>query len=108
MQDYLTRKEVAARYPLSESLLARLASQGRGPVFFKPIDKALYRPQDVEAWIEASPGIQAGAPASGGRGRKSRCLEPAQPTVRTNRQLKNLTPSAHSALSAPIAKTSEC
>jgi hypothetical protein len=46
---FLTRREAAERYKLSASTLARLASQGRGPVFYKPVDVALYRPEDIEA-----------------------------------------------------------
>jgi hypothetical protein len=51
---YLTRSQVAERYPISAHTLAKLASQGRGPRYFKPTDKCLYRPEDIEAWIEAS------------------------------------------------------
>ena len=53
-QIYLTRRQVAEIYPVSEHTLASLASRGLGPIFFKPIDKALYRAQDIEAWIEAA------------------------------------------------------
>ena len=51
---YLTRSEVAERYPISVHTLAKLASQGRGPRYFKPTDKCLYRSEDIEAWIEAA------------------------------------------------------
>lgn len=51
---YLTRNQVAERYPISTHTLAKLASQGKGPRFFKPTDKCLYRPEDIEAWIEAA------------------------------------------------------
>ena len=51
---YLTRKQVPLHYPISEHTLAMLASKGRGPRFFKPTDKALYLPADIESWIEAS------------------------------------------------------
>jgi hypothetical protein len=67
MKKYLTRKEVAELYPLSASLLARLASRGEGPVFYKPVDVALYRPEDIDAWIEASPATVS----KGRRGRKT-------------------------------------
>ena len=53
-QIYLTRRQVAELYPISEHTLAALASKGLGPPFFKPTDKVLYRSQDVEAWIEAA------------------------------------------------------
>lgn len=96
-------------YPISESTLARLASQGRGPVFHKPTDKVLYKPQDVEQWIEAAPmparqtdGVVAGHTT--GRGKKSRSIltTPASPPARdavpptTGRRLKSLTPSSDS------------
>ncbi|MHA6689599.1 helix-turn-helix transcriptional regulator [Devosia sp. A449] len=51
---YLTRAQVAERYPISAHTLAKLASNGKGPRFYKPTDKCLYRPEDIEAWIEAS------------------------------------------------------
>lgn len=79
MKKYLTRKEVAELYPLSASLLARLASRGEGPVFYKPVDVALYRPEDIDAWIEASPA----AASKGRRGRRTNPLSsPAPPSVR--------------------------
>lgn len=96
-------------YPVSESTLARLASQGRGPVFYKPTDKALYRPQDVENWIEATPisVSRAGgetAARTTGRGKTSRSVHAPRtpPRVRetvspgTGRRLKSLTPSPDS------------
>ena len=64
---YLTRAQVAERYPISAHTLAKLASEGKGPRFYKPTYKCLYRPEDKEAWIEASlivPKTQSGAPAS--------------------------------------------
>lgn len=51
---YLTRKQVPLHYPISEHTLAMLASEKRGPTFYKPTDKALYLPAKIEAWIEAS------------------------------------------------------
>ena len=53
-QPYLTRRQVAERYPISEHTLAKLASAGRGPLYYKPTDKALYKVVDIEAWITAS------------------------------------------------------
>lgn len=52
--EYLTRRQVAQRYPISTHTLAKLAATGKGPRFFKPTDKCLYRPADIEAWIEAA------------------------------------------------------
>lgn len=78
-------------------------------MFYKPTDKALYRPQDVEKWIEATPvtvSQAAGeAPArTGGRGKSSisvrahrtppRVKETVPPN--TGRHLKSLTPSPDS------------
>lgn len=60
---YLTRKQVPLHYPISEHTLAMLASKRRGPRFFKPTDKALYLPADVEAWIEASAVMPLAEPA---------------------------------------------
>lgn len=78
MKKYLTRKEVAELYPLSASLLARLASRGEGPVFYKPVDVALYRPEDIDAWIEAAPATTS----NGRRGRKTNlAASPVAPTV---------------------------
>ena len=51
---YLTRRQVPQHYPISEHTLAKMASQGRGPRFYKPMDKALYLPADIEGWIEAA------------------------------------------------------
>ncbi|SHF32416.1 helix-turn-helix transcriptional regulator [Devosia limi] len=53
-QIYLTRRQVAELYPISEHTLAKLAYAGRGPTFYKPTDKILYRPEDIDAWIAAS------------------------------------------------------
>lgn len=106
---YLTRKQVAARFQISEHTLAKLASQGRGPAYYKPIDKVLYRPEDVESWITSSivlPSARDDAPAKrSGRGRSpkpkgprilptpSEVLAPA-----LGRRRKSLPPSAESAL----------
>lgn len=51
---YLTRQQVPLHYPISEHTLAKLASDKRGPRFFKPTDKAVYLPANIEAWIEAA------------------------------------------------------
>lgn len=107
---YLTRAEVAARYPVSSHTLAKLASQGKGPRFYKPTDKCLYRPEDIEAWIEAAVVLPA-APATGpelrrvptgggrGRARPTPSIQPkpvtdAQPQSRSG--LKSLPPSPNS------------
>lgn len=107
-QIYLTRRQVSQVYPISESTLAKLASQGLGPVFYKPTDKALYRPQDVEKWIEAAPAVMSEAidepHTRTGRGKSlgteraprnpSRVRETVSPG--TGRHLKSLTPSPDS------------
>ena len=107
-QTYLTRRQVAELFPISEHKLASLASRGLGPIFFKPIDKALYRPQDIEAWIEAArvtnqPTAIGSSKASGktpsppkpaGRGRSAPRLP--QPPVPGQHGRKSLPPSPNS------------
>lgn len=98
---YLTRAQVAERYPISMHTLAKLASNGKGPRFYKPTDKCLYRPEDIEAWIEASvvlPKAEKGTataqyhpPPSGNRGK---VRAPSAPP--TGRRLKSLPPSPNS------------
>ncbi|WP_169542756.1 helix-turn-helix transcriptional regulator [Sneathiella aquimaris] len=62
---YLTRKQVAECYPISFSNLAHLAHQGRG-VRYRIIGKnAVYRVDDIEAWLEQ----QVIEPTKGRRGR---------------------------------------
>lgn len=109
MSAYLTRAEVAARYPISTHTLAKLASQGKGPRFYKPTDKCLYRPEDIEAWIEASvvlPTTSATkpeprhAPTGSGRGRARPVFKPkpvtdAEPHSRSGGR-KSLPPSPNS------------
>jgi hypothetical protein len=108
---YLTRAQVAERYPISSHTLAKLAAQGRGPRFYKPTDKCLYRPEDIEAWIEASVVLpvsaptgteQRPAPTSSGRGRarpksapRSKPATGAEPQPRSGGR-KSLPPSPNS------------
>lgn len=108
-QIYLTRRQVAELYPISERTLAALASKGLGPPFFKPVDKCLYRSQDVETWIEAAvvtPMVRTASSvaqplrsgAAGGRGKalhKSQRLD--RPPLNPNGR-KSLTPSPNSSL----------
>jgi len=62
---YLTRKQVAERYPISFSHLAHMAHMGRG-VRYRIIGKnAVYRVDDIEAWLED----QVIEPSKGKRGR---------------------------------------
>lgn len=109
MTAYLTRTEVAERYPISTHTLAKLAAQGKGPRFYKPIDKCLYRPEDIESWIEAavvlptSPAtipVSRPAPVGGGRGRARPVITPkpvadAEPQPRSGGR-KSLSPSPNS------------
>ncbi len=110
-ETYLTRREAAERFKISVSTLARLASQGRGPVFYKPVDVALYRPEEIEDWIKAAIvrplDRHLAAPEPRGRGRRpaatgaSLAAEPgSQPTSgkRRGRPRKSLQPSLFSAL----------
>jgi hypothetical protein len=108
---YLTRRQVPLHYPISEHTLAMLASKGRGPRFFKPTDKALYLPADIEAWIEAAAVLPAAEPAAPkpvapapspkspvlrGRGRAKPPPRPVAAPGSTGRRLKSLPPSPNS------------
>ncbi|KKC34021.1 helix-turn-helix transcriptional regulator [Devosia psychrophila] len=102
MTTYLTRAQVAERYPISIHTLAKLASDGKGPRLYKPTDKCLYRPEDIEAWIEASvvlPKTEPAVAASAGdkprpSGNRGKTRPPVAPPVR--RGLKSLPPSPNS------------
>lgn len=112
MQEFLTRKQVSERYPISEHTLARLASQGRGPVFYKPIDVALYRAEDIDAWIAAAivtpkpKGERTAAPEGRGRRasstRSNRTGAQAVVSSSSGRPRKSLTPSVDSVLRRPL------
>jgi hypothetical protein len=104
---YLTRSDVAQRYPISSHTLAKLASQGKGPRYFKPTDKCLYLAEDVEAWIEAAailPGADNAkevktalrpSPTTARNGRGKARPAPLPPTQAKNGR-KSLPPSANS------------
>jgi hypothetical protein len=104
---YLTRRQVAERFPISHTL-AKLAANGRGPRFYKPTDKVLYRLDDIEAWIEAAiiiPMETAPPKVSGGRGKagrpqhqKLRDIVAAKASAGTSHRLKSLPPSPYSSL----------
>ena len=49
---YKTRKEISEIYPIAYSSLAHMASAGKGPVFRRVGKSAIYRTDEVEAWIE--------------------------------------------------------
>lgn len=104
---YLTRSQVAESYPISVHTLAKLASQSKGPRFFKPTDKCLYLAEDIEAWIEAA-AILPGAdntkqvktapfpsPTTARNGRGKARPAPLTPTQPSNGR-KSLPPSANS------------
>lgn len=110
-QIYLTRRQVAELYPIAEDTLARLAHQNRGPMFYKPFDKALYKPADIEKWIESAPALQGDGQASANKGqrgknktpRAERLTPPVKAVVADGvraRRLKSLPPSSHSSLNA--------
>lgn len=53
---YLTRAEVAARYPVSESYLEKAAMANpryAGPPIIRMGRKVVYRTCDVEAWLDS-------------------------------------------------------
>ena len=102
----MTRRQVADRYPISVHTLAKLASQGRGPRFYKPTDKALYIAEDIEAWIRAAAVVPVeepfgpimshqATPMPNGRGRAKQ--QPKQnASAPSGRRLKSLPPTANS------------
>ena len=53
MRQYLTRREIAERYPVSFSTLAHLAVEGRGPPYSIVGKKAIYDAIKVEQWIDS-------------------------------------------------------
>ena len=59
-QRFLSRSEAASRIGLSPNTLANLASQGKGPPFFKPTSasgkggKTLYDPDELDRWVRSS------------------------------------------------------
>lgn len=61
---YLTRAQVAEHYPISAHTLAKLASEGKGPRFYKPTDKCLYRPEDMSSTGLGKPKVSLGVLAS--------------------------------------------
>ena len=108
---YLTRRQVPLYYPISEHTLAMLASKARGPRFFKPTDKALYLPADIEAWIEASAALPKPEPTAlkslptarpsepntqKGRGRAKPPPRTVSPPGSTGRRLNSLPPTPNS------------
>ena len=108
---YLTRRQVPLHYPISAHTLAMLASKGRGPRFFKPTDKALYVPADIESWIEASAVLPTAKPVAPkpaasarlsdsmvqkGRGRAKPPPRAVSAPGSTGRRLKSLPPTPNS------------
>ncbi len=99
-REYLTRQQIAEQYPISAAKLAALANDPRGPRFYKPVDKALYRRDEFEAWIESAvvqPGADAGIQHRG-RGRRGNAISTSPKKPAVSRRLKSLTPSKHSSL----------
>ncbi|WP_417452448.1 MULTISPECIES: helix-turn-helix transcriptional regulator [Kiloniella] len=71
---YLTRKEVPNRYPVKFTTLAQLACRGAGPAYAIIGKSAVYRVDDIEAWLED----QVIDPGKGKRGRprkRGRCRQ---------------------------------
>lgn len=100
---YLTRTQVAEHYPISPHTLAKLASTGKGPRFYKPTDKCLYRAEDIEAWIEASVVLPKAEPLISARpidqprsmGNRGRARPPVAHKT-SGRRLKSLPPTPDS------------
>lgn len=108
---FFTRRQIAERYPISQHTLAKLASSGRGPRFYKPIDRVLYRLEDIDAWIESSAVLpQAATNAERDPTRPQAMVKPKtgrgtydrqrlnNDTLPPGRGRKSLTPSPKSAL----------
>ena len=78
MTKYLTRKQVAGRYPISFSHLAHMACDGRGMRYRIVGRCAVYHVDDVEAWLESKviEPLPPNAQKKRGRPRKS----PKRPT----------------------------
>lgn len=65
-REYLTRAEVVAEYPLSESYLCKASMDPAkrpkgfsGPPYIKRGRKVIYRRRDIEAWLDAQAVEQA-------------------------------------------------
>jgi hypothetical protein len=57
-REYLTRAEVVAEYPLSDSFLCKASMDPAkrpfaGPPYIRRGRKIIYRRRDVEAWLDA-------------------------------------------------------
>lgn len=53
LEQWLTRKEVAARWQMPESTLAQWPARNKGPKFARFGKHVRYRMSDVKAWEEA-------------------------------------------------------
>lgn len=51
---YLTTQEAADYVGLKPRTLQTWRSEGRGPVYYKRNNRILYKPSDIDAWIEES------------------------------------------------------
>lgn len=51
---YLTTEDVADICRTTPRAVREWRSRGRGPTFFKPGGRVLYRAEEVERWVEAS------------------------------------------------------
>ncbi len=51
---YLTTEDVADICRTTPRAVREWRSRGRGPAFFKPGGRVLYKAEEVERWIEAS------------------------------------------------------
>ena len=107
---FLTREQLAAKYPIAASTLARLASEGRGPPYYTPIGVVMYDEMEFVAWIRSAkvvPSDRDKSEAKGGRGRKRSLPIPVTRSVapeaeksgrQRGRPRKNLQPTLFSCL----------
>jgi predicted DNA-binding transcriptional regulator AlpA len=52
-QRYLIHREAAGRARMSESALWERIKEGKGPRRIKVKGHVLYRPEDIDAWLDA-------------------------------------------------------
>lgn len=50
---WLREKEAAARLRIHVDTLREMRRQGRGPKWGRAVRVILYRPEDLDAWVEA-------------------------------------------------------
>lgn len=62
MEGWLTETEAARYVGLSPATLRRLRGAGTGPKFGKPAKIALYRREDLDAWVRGATKTEGAQP----------------------------------------------